>query len=66
MALQALVTTLHSKGYIQLRAQLIFRGDQYLGSQEPWVEYLDPELPQDTPSGFRMWIKSLWAKVVRS
>lgn len=42
-ALEKLVETLHARGYRQLRSQLNFRGDAYLGSQEPWVEYPDPD-----------------------
>lgn len=48
-ALHRLIHVLHERGYTQLRTQKIFQGDQYLGDQEWWVEYPDPELP-DTPS----------------
>ncbi len=41
-AVQALITKLHASGYTQLRSQLNFRDQQYLGSQEPFVDYPDP------------------------
>lgn len=42
-ALQNLIEILHKSGYTQLRSQLIFQGKAYLGSQELWVDYPDPE-----------------------
>ncbi len=42
-ALQRVVQTLHERGYTQLRTQRIFLGEQYLGNQELWVDYDDPE-----------------------
>jgi hypothetical protein len=50
-ALSDLIRTLHAHGYTQLKSQLSFRGPQYLGSQEPWIEYPDPERPSEQPSG---------------
>jgi hypothetical protein len=41
-ALPRLTELLQSRGYRQLKTQMIFRGERYLGSQEPWVEYPDP------------------------
>lgn len=41
-AMQSLISHLHARGYTQLRSQLNFRERQYLGSQEPFVEYPDP------------------------
>ena len=38
-----LVALLHARGFTQLRTRVSFRGGTYLGSQEPWVEYPDPE-----------------------
>ncbi|BFU97018.1 MAG: conserved protein of unknown function [Nitrospira sp.] len=46
--LPALADLLQSRGYRQLKSQLIFRGELYLGSQEPWIEYPDP--PQASAS----------------
>jgi hypothetical protein len=42
-ALHELVRLLQERGYRQLRSQLSFRTGQYLGNQEPWFEYADPE-----------------------
>ena len=42
-ALRDLIQRLQGQGYTQLRTQLIFRGPQYLGSQELWVDYPDQE-----------------------
>ncbi len=43
-ALQGLIQGLQELGYTQLRTQRIFQGEQYLGNQEPWVDYSDPEI----------------------
>lgn len=40
-----LVHALHARGYRQIRSRLSFKGEEYLGSQEPWVEYPDPPPP---------------------
>ncbi|MBA5867014.1 MAG: hypothetical protein GDA67_10030 [Nitrospira sp. CR1.3] len=50
-ALLALIETLQSRGYRQLKTQISFRSGQYLGSQEPWVEYQDPPEAAAQPSG---------------
>lgn len=42
-ALMALIQVLHGQGYRQLRTQKSFRNGVYLGSQELWVEYPDPQ-----------------------
>lgn len=44
-ALEQLIHKLHDKGYRQVRSRLSFRGDEYFGSQELWVEYPDPTPP---------------------
>lgn len=62
-ALLALIKTLHSRGYTQLRTQLIFRGDQYLGSQEMWVDYPDPEPVQTPHVGFLDRIRMVLGRV---
>jgi hypothetical protein len=41
-ALQELIRSLHERGYTQLRTRACFRGQTYLGTQELWVEHLDP------------------------
>ncbi len=48
-ALQRLILALQERGHTQLRTQRIFQGEQYLGNQELWVDYPDPE-PPDEPS----------------
>lgn len=42
-ALDELIRLLRERGYSQLRSRLNFRGGTYLGNQEPWVEYPDPD-----------------------
>jgi hypothetical protein len=42
-ALAEMVKSLQEQGYRQLRTRQSFVGGAYLGSQEPWVEYPDPE-----------------------
>jgi hypothetical protein len=49
-ALLALIQLLHGQGYRQLRTQKSFRNGVYLGSQELWVEYPDPQ-PEPAPRG---------------
>ena len=49
-ALFELIRHLQARGYTQLRSQLTFLGTQYLGSQEPWVEYPDPDRPTEEPA----------------
>ena len=51
-ALRMLVHTLQSHGYRQLRTQTSFRSGIYLGSQELWVEYPDPQTEEPEPQGF--------------
>ncbi len=47
--LDELVRMLRERGYTQLRSRLNFKGAAYLGSQEPWIEYPDPDA---TPESF--------------
>ncbi len=42
-AINRLITQLQDRGYTQLRSRLQFRGEAYLGNQEPWEEHPDPE-----------------------
>ncbi len=56
-ALQHLILVLQERGYSQLRTQRIFQGEQYLGNQELWVEYPDPELPDVQPVSWFMRIR---------
>ena len=43
-ALHHLIRQLHDRGYRQLRTQVSFRGEVYLGNRAPWVEYPDPPI----------------------
>ncbi len=49
-ALEELIRTLQGQGYTQLRTQLSVREGTYLGSQEPWIEYPDPDRPPEQSS----------------
>lgn len=51
-ALRNLIHALHVQGYRQLKTQMSFRDGVYLGSQELWVEYPDPEPIQPERSDF--------------
>ena len=55
-ALEELISMLQGQGYSQLRSQLNFRKGTYLGSQEPWIEYPDPERKPEQEDG---WLKRL-------
>lgn len=57
-AVSQLVAALHAKGYTQLRTRLSFKGEEYLGSQEPWVEYPDPP-PKRVATRFGDWLRRL-------
>jgi hypothetical protein len=59
-ALQRLIQVLHERGYRQLRTQRIFIGDQYLGNQELWVEYSDPEPSRDTGNTWSAWLRKVF------
>jgi len=56
-ALQRLIHSLQKRGYSQLRTQHIFQGEQYLGNQELWVDYPDPELPEAQRV---FWLTRIW------
>lgn len=56
-ALAEMVRLLQERGYRQLKTRLIFFGGAYLGSQEVWVEYADPERLPEAAGG--------WAGLVR-
>src|SRR5947207_15721182 len=42
VAIAELIRLLHERRYRQLRTRLSFRGKTYLGTQEVWIEHLDP------------------------
>ena len=58
-ALQRLIHALQNRGYTQLRTQRIFQGEQYLGNQELWVDYPDPEPPEVQRISWFMRIRQL-------
>ena len=49
--LDELVRMLRERGYTQLRSRLNFKGSAYLGTQEPWIEYPDPNAPSNYEAG---------------
>lgn len=57
--LEGLIHVLHDRGYRQLRTQRIFIGEQYLGNQELWVEYPDPEAPLEMRKTWLAWIRQI-------
>ena len=59
-ALADLAHRLHERGYTQLRSRLTFAGGTYLGSQEQWVEYADPERAPETGGGLFGLVRRLW------
>lgn len=60
LALQALIRHLQERGYTQLRSQLIFRGEHYLGNQEMWVEHEDPVASTDGEFGVKTWLRRVF------
>jgi hypothetical protein len=59
-ALHRLIEVLQERGYTQLRTQRIFQGEQYLGNQELWVDYPDPEPPDAPPISCFMRIRQFF------
>ncbi|HSE59281.1 MAG TPA: hypothetical protein VLA99_11315 [Nitrospiraceae bacterium] len=47
-----LIQLLQDRGYRQLKSRASFRGEAYLGSQEPWIEYPDPPQPAEPSRWF--------------
>ena len=41
-AVAEIIHQLQNRGYTQLRSRLQFRGETYLGNQEPWDDHPDP------------------------
>ena len=60
-ALEELIRMLQGQGYSQLRTQLSVREGTYLGSQEPWIEYLDPRGTEQEGG----WLKRLCRSFLR-
>jgi hypothetical protein len=59
-ALADLARRLHERGYTQLRSRLTFAGGTYLGSQEQWMEYADPERAPEAEGEFFRLIRRIW------
>ena len=51
-AIDDLIQLLQDRGYRQLKSRASFRGDLYLGSQEPWIEYQDVPPPAEPSHWF--------------
>jgi hypothetical protein len=64
-ALADLARRLHERGYTQLRSRLTFAGGTYLGSQEQWVEYTDPERVPETEGGLFGLMRRIWRMFTR-
>jgi hypothetical protein len=60
-ALLNLVEMLYTAGFRQLKTQMSFRSGIYLGSQELWVEYPDPQQQAFNQPGllakFKNWLR---------
>ncbi len=59
VALERLIQALQERGYTQLRTQRIFQGELYLGNQEIWVDYSDPEPDKVKPIAWLMRIQKI-------
>jgi hypothetical protein len=64
-ALADLARRLHERGYTQLRSRLTFAGGIYLGSQEQWVEYADPERPPGAEGELFRLMRRIWRMFTR-
>ena len=58
-SLVALISQLQGQGYTQLQTRLLFKQETYLGTQELWTIYPDPDQPEEKPEG---WWKNLIRK----
>src|SRR6266511_5378747 len=65
VALADLVRKLHGRGYTQLRSRLTFAGGAYLGTQEQWVEYADPERAPEAEGGLFGLMRRIWRTFTR-
>ena|SRR2546423_13765203 len=64
-ALADLARRLHERGYTQLRSRLTFAEGTYLGSQEQWVEYADPDRPPEAEGEFFRLMRRIWRMITR-
>lgn len=59
-ALLDLIRLLQGRGYTQLRSQLSFRGDTYLGTVEGWLEHPDSPTAEHRGAGA---LRRVWSKM---
>jgi hypothetical protein len=64
-ALADLARRLHERGYTQLRSRVTFAGSSYLGSQEQWVEYADPERAPEAEGEIFGLMRRIWRMITR-
>ncbi|MEW6543580.1 MAG: hypothetical protein AB1411_08205 [Nitrospirota bacterium] len=62
-ALNELIRTLQARGYSQLRSRLSFQGPRYVGGQDFWIDYPDPDRPPEpigkSVAGSAGWLRHL-------
>ena len=63
VALLDLIKALQERGYRQLRSRLSFRGKEYLGSLEPWIEYPDIVEPERPRRGLARTFGQFWNRL---
>jgi len=62
-ALLDLIQALQERGYRQLRSRLSFRGREYFGSLEPWIEYPDIAEPERPRRGLAWTLGQFWSRL---
>jgi len=62
-ALLDLIKALQGRGYRQLRSRLSFRGKEYFGSLEPWIEYPDLVEPERPRRGLARALGQFWNRL---
>jgi hypothetical protein len=62
-ALLDLIQALQERGYRQLRSRLSFRGKEYFGSLEPWIEYPDIAEPERPRRGLARTLGQFWSRL---
>ena len=63
VALLDLIKALQERGYRQLRSRLSFRGKEYFGSLEPWIEYPDIAEPERSRRGLAGTLGQFWSRL---
>ena len=62
-ALLDLIQALQERGYRQLRSRLSFRGKEYFGSLEAWIEYPDIAEPERPRRGLARTLGQFWNRL---